>query len=744
MDLSSYIGVIWRRRLLLLLLVAVALVTVWTIGQPDAPSGPTYTVDSTLALKERDTQESVLLYAHIATRTGQIRQAAAEQLGPDLYGDDPTTISMLELNLDVTPVPEIGAITLTLDEQPDEMTGLRAIGAVGDQLIAYARERNVRDRDERLVTLEEQQVELEKQIDEMETELDRLQALQPLQDREAGRSPDRVLDIRLASATSSLDQVLIEARTLRAATGEDLSPLAVVGLPTAIEDEMESAPLGVGARSMVAVTIALVLGCGLAFALHRVDTRVFTRKDAEGAFQLPSLAEIPSLSWRRRRNHQIATLASPHSTAARAHRVLRTSIARARQNQVGAEGSASGATVLLVTSVSAGVGKTTTVANLAVAAIDAGQRVLVVSADLRDPMLHRFFGVDPTAGLLDASGDLRREDDVDDVVDRYLLSTTVENVTILPHGSEGLRVPNSGEALASVRPLIDAYRSRFDVILVDTPPMSAGNDVGELLPTADLVLLVARAERTTLDEGEWAQETTARFNAPVCGLVLVGARSSLERSRTSAAPTFATLTRLWHRLVGQNSRGVRLGRNWATTEESQSETEGVVDAAEGEEARADRGQEAATANGSDPGEMVAARLRARKATSSMGPHTTQLVLRDISDLHERGDGLVPSTATPSVNEPVPSDDIQSLLSLVDDLVWESAETGNGSSRTGATSAAGNGVAATPEWPRPSVPASPPNDVESGGSDDSGDGPDQNGDHTMRLSVQRPIVDEPDS
>ena len=125
----------------------------------------------------------------------------------------------------------------------------------------------------------------------------------------------------------------------------------------------------------------------LAFGLHRFDARLFTRRDAEAAFSLPVLAEIPKVPWRKRRGHKIITHESPTHKAAEAYRVLRSGIARARAVQT-AEPSMpqpDAGAVVLVTSASAAVGKTSTVANLAVAATDAGSSVLVVSGDLRQP-----------------------------------------------------------------------------------------------------------------------------------------------------------------------------------------------------------------------------------------------------------------------------------------------------------------------------------------------------------------------
>src|SRR5205814_4660764 len=96
-------------------------------------------------------------------------------------------------------------------------------------------------------------------------------------------------------------------------------------------------------------------------------------------------------SWKDRDRPQAVTLTEPSSSAAEAYRTLRTSIQFMGLDRP--------LRTLQVTSPSASEGKTTTLANLAVALARAGQRVLMVDCDLRRPRLHGFFGVENNVGL---------------------------------------------------------------------------------------------------------------------------------------------------------------------------------------------------------------------------------------------------------------------------------------------------------------------------------------------------------
>jgi capsular exopolysaccharide synthesis family protein len=143
---------------------------------------------------------------------------------------------------------------------------------------------------------------------------------------------------------------------------------------------------------------------------------------------------------------------------------------------------------LLVSSAGEGEGKSTTVSNLGVCFAQADRAVLLIDADLRRPMLNTLFRHPATPGLSSfLAGDA--------LLDAVIQKTSVPNLSII---ASGPIPPNPAELVGSrrMRELLDAAGERFDMILVDSPPILAVSDAGALIPMTDGVLLVVGSGRT--------------------------------------------------------------------------------------------------------------------------------------------------------------------------------------------------------------------------------------------------------
>jgi capsular exopolysaccharide synthesis family protein len=258
------------------------------------------------------------------------------------------------------------------------------------------------------------------------------------------------------------------------------------------------------ARGVLGALLGFLVGIGLAFLAERVDRKIRTHVDAEAAFGLPVLAEIPQFTHGRERDGDLIAVTSPRSRAAEAYRAVRTSVLFQRAS-VSAGGlyeeGQSGALVLMVTSASPREGKTTTSANLAAVFAEAGSSVLVVNCDFRRPTIHRLFKVHDEPRRVQETG-----------VDRVKIVTDV----VADVGA------NPAQVVAAQRQVINAARDRFDVIILDTAPLLTANDAVELVPAADLLLLVARSGVTGEESAQRAMDLLTRLEAPVGGLVLVG------------------------------------------------------------------------------------------------------------------------------------------------------------------------------------------------------------------------------
>ena len=534
MSFRELVAVLWRRRLLLATLVVVSVIAVYLAGRPSGAVGDTYGGRVALSILDSDDGgESVDFYSFVTNQTDDIAIPVAEDLGEGVYGRTPT-IDVLRLTVAASTIPELGTITIDVASQPDEDTAALVLEKYSEYLIEYSRDRRVSEHEEDLARLAAREVAVRERIAALSASLDALRARQSLEDQQAGRSLDPVLEAELSSSLSSLQTILAENDRLSGLTESDLTPLSVTSPPSVVVEERPPSPLSFRARLLLAVVLAGLLGVVLAFALDRVDTRLHDRKTTEAAYGLPVFATVPPLSWRRRRGHQILADTHPGAAVSEAYRLLRSNLARARRLQLAATGSqleqASGGTVVLVGSASERSGKTTAVANLAAAAVDAGRSVLVVNADLRQPAVQLYFGVKERVGLTDAVDAIEESPSAGIDLGRYTQTTSVEQVDLLPSGHP---VSNPGERLSLARPLFEQARARYELILVDTPAMLAGNDVSELMPFVDLVLVVAKAGSTTIEEGQWTAEIVERLQAPACGVALIGAHSDLERTKLS-------------------------------------------------------------------------------------------------------------------------------------------------------------------------------------------------------------------
>jgi Mrp family chromosome partitioning ATPase len=303
-----------------------------------------------------------------------------------------------------------------------------------------------------------------------------------------------------------------------------------------------SAVSGPLARTLLGLLLGLLAGIGLALLLDRLDHRIRSRSEAEEAFQLPVLAEVPTFSRTQQKQQVIVATDAPRSRAAEAYRAIRTSLLfqqasiqasdpavpalNGHSNGAG-NGQANGTSAdvaepfehlddlfedqpaqrlaLMVTSASPREGKTNTTANLAVVFAEAGASVLVVNCDFRRPSVHKLFGLED--------------------IPRTVQSTSVPGVKLV---TNVLTDPNANPAqvIAAQRQVIAAARDRFDVIILDTAPILTANDAVEVVGSADLVLLVARANVTTADGAERSVDVLSRLGAPMGGVVLVASGES--------------------------------------------------------------------------------------------------------------------------------------------------------------------------------------------------------------------------
>ena len=259
-------------------------------------------------------------------------------------------------------------------------------------------------------------------------------------------------------------------------------------------------------NSLLGLAAGLALGLAAAFGRDSLDDRVVSKEATERASGVPVLSMVPLVaSWRRQQTPLVVTLTEPTSPPAESYRSLRTSLQFTRQERQ--------LRTLIVTSPAASEGKTSTLANLGVVFAHAGERVVLVSCDLRRPRLGQFFGVNEETGLTSV---LLGEKTLDEVL---RTAPGLDRLSVLPAGA----IPhNPAELLGSARAreILTALEASFDLVLIDTPPVLPVTDAVVLARHADATLMVAAAGQTRRADLQRAAEKLEQVNARVLGCVL--------------------------------------------------------------------------------------------------------------------------------------------------------------------------------------------------------------------------------
>ena len=271
------------------------------------------------------------------------------------------------------------------------------------------------------------------------------------------------------------------------------------------------------------------LGLGLvsALTLEALDTTVRSVDETEAICALPALAEIPQVAIQNRGMKsgniwatnslaaaQLIAQQRPHSRAAESYRCLRTSLLL-RSGTVAPK-------VLAVTSAISGEGKTLTAINCAIVLAQQGAKVLLVDADLRQPTIHDAFALPLEPGL---SAVLEGNNPSDEAA----YASVLQNLSVLPAGS----APEyPAELLVSSKfdSVLEYWRSRYEYVVLDTPPVSIFSDAVALGCRVDTVLLVARYRATTRYALRHACDTLHRANVNVAGVVFNGVDQRYESS----------------------------------------------------------------------------------------------------------------------------------------------------------------------------------------------------------------------
>lgn len=313
----------------------------------------------------------------------------------------------------------------------------------------------------------------------------------------------RLQDLQLLAATATGDfRVLVPA----AAPETPVSP-----------KPLRSAILGFG--------VGLFAAIGLAFLLEQLDTRLRQAEDVTRILRQPILGRIPRVSKKSLDESPIPALTQPDGSLTEAFRLLRTNLEFMRVDD--------DVRSLLVTSSVQGEGKSVCVANLAVTLAMGGKKVFVVDADLRRPRQHSYFGLRNTVGV---STVVTGRTSLSDALQKFSFEPTIgannvdfrtwaqggESLTRLYVLTSGPLPPNPGEIVSSRRfaTIIETLAKEADLVIVDSPAMLAVGDTAALASKVDGHIFLVDMKTATRPMLKHAADQLMRLPSRSLGIVL--------------------------------------------------------------------------------------------------------------------------------------------------------------------------------------------------------------------------------
>ncbi len=468
LDLRDYVQVVKRRRKLLLLITAVAvgIAVLWTTTQTAV-----YTARAEILVKEA-LPANANLGAPLPSLNIENERAIMQSL----------------------PVADLAAENIELNEDPRQLLERLEVVVPKDADVLRVQFRH----SDPGIAAQGAQAFANAYLEYKES---RAQASLDLQVNTVTDQIDDYMSSGVGAGNDQTVAALEERRTELRSTIPDAGDILV----DAVAPQSPTSPnlvLNVG----LALFLGLFIGLVAAFVRERVDDRLRGRGDLEETIAAPVMTQIPAVpAWRDKSRPHLVTLETPRSPAAEAYRTLRTSVLVTAAQQ--------GIKSLMVVSSVAGEGKTTTASNLAVVLAQADKRVVLISADLRRPRLHDYFGLPPSdRGLAEVLSGSRRPWEA-------LRSGKVENLWIMSSG----RVSDQPTELLqseAMRELLSDQREVVDFILIDCPPILAVADALVLAPMVDGVLFVADAETTPRGAVIQARAQLDQVGARVIGAVL--------------------------------------------------------------------------------------------------------------------------------------------------------------------------------------------------------------------------------
>jgi Mrp family chromosome partitioning ATPase len=449
-----------------------------TAAQPSSPAGG--------SASEGIAEAQYTLFATV----GEVPSRVAAKIG--WTGSPAELASTVQVYFD----PLTGALVFRTSQPTPELAVMIADGFAAETA-AYLAERQVQWNE----TLLQQWA---KKVDDLKAELDRKQAL--IGDDESDRAGIAELE-----AVQGQYQLAFEQKTKigSATSSELLTPLQPAQAMPVVAGGL-SAPNSRSMRGLLGALVGATLGLGSAVVLGRIDRRLRSREQAEEITGLRVRVELPFVRDEARLARVLDSL--QHDPLADAYRTVRNVVGFVH----GSLPVVDRARVTLVVSPGPAEGKTSLTANLAASFAEIGMNTVAVNTDFRRPKLaKRLCGTElaPLPWELEDLGWVPPG--------RVLRPTPIPNLSVFDLGTIG----PAGELARRTAAMIPQLAREVDSIVIDSSPVSATAEVLELVPLADVIVVVIRLGETSISAAESTLAILRDLTTAPLLLVVVGGRS---------------------------------------------------------------------------------------------------------------------------------------------------------------------------------------------------------------------------
>jgi len=250
---------------------------------------------------------------------------------------------------------------------------------------------------------------------------------------------------------------------------------------------------------LVGFVLGLIIAIVLVILINFLNTKITSIEEIERHVKLAILGLIPHY-----KSKKIVLINSPKSRLTEAFRTLRTNIEFIPTSNK--------SKIISITSTVGGEGKSTVASNLGIVYSLAGKKTVIINLDMRKPSLHNIFGVENKKGI---SNVLAGHENIENVIEK----TDKDNLYVIPSGPIP---PNAAELIQSdiLWQSFEYLRDKFDVIILDTPPVGIVADAVHVLKHSDVNLYILRMNYSKKDFLKHINRTVEFYNIKNIGLVI--------------------------------------------------------------------------------------------------------------------------------------------------------------------------------------------------------------------------------